>query len=204
MKNIIKSLLMIVAAVAIVGGATYSAYHKEGSVLGATFSNDDQMDLKIDQSISGDIYDWVNNFTVPAEYEIKNVRPGSSGEQILDIKNVGNVDARATIKLHVHADTPLYHSMNFTILFDADHDGTFETPIASANAPLTAWNNQTFELGQITSLVTTDGLPTGSRADQFTGKIASVKIMWSVPTEIGNEIMGSEVVIDTVFGLDSI
>ena len=188
---------MIMAVAAIAGGATYAAYHKEGSVLGATFSNSDNMALKIDQNPSGAVYDWVDSFSVPSNYYITNVRPGSHGEQILDIKNVGNVPGKATIKMTAQADTALYEDMNFAVSFSPNHDNNF---VNVWSGPLTAWNGNAVDLGAITSTATTDGL-SGS---QFSGQTASVKIDWSVPIEAGNEIMGSSVVIDTVFGLDSI
>ncbi len=198
--KILKSLMFIVAIAAIAGGATYAAYHKDGSVLGSTFSNTDSMALMIDQNASPTGYDWVNTINLAETNGFGNpfggnlnARPGSFGEQVLDIKNVGNVAANATIKFHVREDTPLYHNMNLTVSFDSNHDGTFNTAIASG--PLTAWNNSTHDLGQLSGDTENSSAP---------GKLASVKIEWSVPTEAGNDIMGSNVVVDTIFGLDQI
>lgn len=190
--KITKSLAIILAIVAIAGVGTYALYSDTATISNNTFSAD-SMNLKIDQNPDGDEnYVWSEGFENTVN-PYAHVKPGSIGHQVIDISNFGDVDGSATIKLHVVADTPLYHNMNFVVTFDANHDGDFETPVASG--PLTAWNNNVYPMGKIL----------GNLADGTSnGKIASVRIDWSVPSSAGNEIMGSNVVIDTVFGLNQI
>lgn len=196
MMKIVKSLSIIMAVVAVVAGGTYAAYHKEASLTGATYSAD-SMDIKIDTDARPDTYEWGSTLAAPnlfgSPLGSNKVKPGSTGEQIVDILRQGEVDGNATIKFHVAQDTPLYHNMDFVVKFDKNHDGSFETDVASG--PLTSWNNNVYSMGKIE----------GNQADGISyGKIASVKIMWSVPATAGNEIMGESVVIDAIFGLDQI
>lgn len=193
MGNILKSLVIVVAVAAVAGGATWSYFSDTAAITGNTFSTG-TLDLVIDSNPSSSVYTWSDGFANPVDPFAK-VQPGSTGSQILDIKNVGDVDGIATIKFDTTTWSALGDNLYFTVSYDANHDGTFETAVASGS--LAAWNHNTYTLGAITSSATTDGTPTA-----YLGKIASVKIDWSVPTSAGNNIQGKSVKIDTVLGLE--
>jgi len=147
----------------------------------------------IDSDPSPSVYNWSDGFTNPAN-PFADVKPGSTGEQIIDIKNIGGIDGNATIQLNrTSADNELANNLTFTIYFDGNHDGSFDA--TGISGTLNAFTG-TYTLGPITSLETSDGVT------PYLGKIASVKIVWSVPSSAGNEIAGKSVTVDAVFGLE--
>lgn len=181
MKTILKSTLMIIAASAIVGGATKAYFTDTATISGNTFSAG-TLDLKIDSNPSPSVATWENGFTNPYNPFAK-IKPGDKGEQIIDIKNEGNVDGNATIKLsRTSAWNELASKLTFTMLYDAENDGTFvETGVSGA-------------LDAFTGIYALGTLPAG--------RISSVKILWSVPTSAGNEIQGDSVTFNAVFGIE--
>lgn len=185
--------LAIIAVVGALGyGATQALFSDTATITSSTFSAA-SLDLKIDSDPSGSVYTWSDGFANPVNPFAK-VKPGSTGEQIIDIKNVGEINSNATIKL-TRTSTPwneLSSNLTFAIFFDGNHDGTFET---------------TGPTGTLDTLTDTYvlGLVEGNSIDGITdGKIASVKIEWSVPSSAGNDIQGDSVTIDTTFGLEQI
>jgi predicted ribosomally synthesized peptide with SipW-like signal peptide len=199
MKNIIKSLLVVVAVAAIAGGATYAYFTSTASITGNTFSAG-TMDILIDKNPVSDAYEWVNTFS-PTDPQLgalglKNLKPGDSNFQEIDLKNVGSVEGKATIKFDVNPATwsALADKLNFTVLFDNNNDRTYETTVATG--PLATWNHNTYDLGLFTGTTNSNG---GQQ-----GKMATVKIMWSVPTDAGNEIKGKSITFDTTFGLEQV
>jgi predicted ribosomally synthesized peptide with SipW-like signal peptide len=197
MKRIILSLAVIAVVAVVAVGATRAYFSDTVVASGNTFTSG-TLSLKVDNDPSGDVYNWVGSFSTPLN-PFNSIKPGDKGEQIVDIKKVGSVDGNATIKFDVTSPwNALPDNLNFVVTYDANHDGTFETPVASG--PLTAWNHNTYILGPITSSETTDG----TSGHTYTGKIASVKIVWSVPTTAGNNIQGQSIILDTTFGLNQV
>lgn len=183
---------MIAAVVAIAGGATYAWLSDTASVKGSTFSAE-SLDLLIDSNPAADEdYDWVETFESPADYT--NLLPGNFGEQVLDIKKVGDVDGKAKIKFAASGDWQLINQLNIKVSYDEDHDGLNWTVVAEG--PLSAWNNGQFRIMDDISGVNDE---VGGDADD---KLASVKIEWSIPGTAGNDIQGKTVNVDTIFGFD--
>jgi len=187
-------MAIIGLTVAGVAGATMAYYKSSASVLGSTFSAD-TMNLKIDSDPSSSVYSWSSGFPAPDGFPVgaKNIIPGSQGEQIIDLKNEGSVPGNATIQFDATAWSALGDNLNLAVYYDGNHDGTFETTVASGT--LAAWNHNTYNLGGMTGATDDVNNP---------GSLASVKIVWSVPASAGNNIQGTSVTVDTVFGLEQI
>jgi len=197
--KIIASLAIIAAVVVVAAGATYAAWHSEVKITGASYETS-SMDLMIDSNDSDAIYDWTKDgFAAPNPF-VKGLYPGSTDEQILDLKNVGGVPGALTIKLS-DATSPwnvLRDNLRFTVTFDGNRDGVFDDNATPLSGTLAEFHGKVFTLGPITSPVTTDG------STQFEGQNASVKIVWEVPFSAGDDIQGKSVSIDTEFGLNQI
>lgn len=189
MKKILLSLSLIAVVAVVAVTATRAYFSDTVTVSGNTFTSG-TLDLKVDSDPQGSVYAWQDSFTNTYN-PFSNIKPGDTGEQIVDIKNVGSIDGNATIKFDVtSAWNALPDNLYFKVYFDGNHDGIFDsTPIAEGY--LTAWNHNTYNLGQMT----------GAPESGTTGKVSSVKIVWSVPTSAGNNIQGTSIVLDTTFGL---
>ncbi|MDX9913057.1 MAG: hypothetical protein RBS77_00560 [Candidatus Moranbacteria bacterium] len=191
MMKIVKSLSMIAAVVAIAGGATYAWLSDIASVKGSTFSAE-SLDLLIDKDpLPNEDYDWVETFNSPAAYT--NLLPGNFGEQVLDIKKVGDVDGKAKIKFVASGDWQLINQLNIKVSYDKDH---YKTWVPVAEGPLSAWNNGQFRI--MDDILGANDEEGGDVDD----KLASVKIEWSIPGTAGNDIQGKTVNVDTIFGFD--
>lgn len=189
MKNIVKSLLIVVAVAAIAGGATWAYFSDNATITGNTFSAG-TMDLRIDRNPDSQTQDWSNGFTVPYTYlqqlGLTNVAPGGTGNQVIDIKNVGTVNGgNVTIKLQrTSAWSDLSGKLKLTVYFDDENDGFVgEAPVVTGT--LDEFNGNIYPIGALGS-----------------GQIASVNIVWEVPVSAGNEIQGDDVTFDTTFGLE--
>lgn len=192
MFKITKSLAIILAVVAIAGVGTYALYSDTETITGSTFSAD-PMYLKIDSDPSSSSYVWSDGFANTLNPFAK-VKPGSTGEQIIDIENVGDIRGNATFDLQRTSDwSNLADALNFHIYFDGNHDGNFDD--TGLNGTVDQFAGP-YTLGEI--------IGNSADTDVPDGKVASVKIKWSVPSSAGNEIMGDSVVINTVFGLNQI
>jgi len=208
-KKIIISLSVIAAVAAIVVGGTIAYFSDTATMSGNTFTAG-TMDIKIDQNVSGGEQDWVDSFDTTtwefmtangwdyagldafmAQSGLKDLYPGVTKKQIIDIMNVGTVDGVATIKFDIVPGSntldweALVDNLNFVVTYDNNNDGGFETAVDSGS--LSAWDGNTYDLG---------ALPVG--------QIASVKIVWSVPTSAGNEIQGAGIGVNTTFGLNQV
>jgi predicted ribosomally synthesized peptide with SipW-like signal peptide len=188
MKKIILSLALIGLTIGGVTAATVAYFSDTAAITGNTFSSG-TLDLKIDANPSGATYQWEDGFANSTPFA--NLFPGSHGEQIIDIKNVGTVAGSATIKFDATTWSALGDNLYFTVYYDGNHDGVFDSAIATGS--LAAWNHNTYVLGPIT------GTPDDGTG---TGTLASVKIAWDVPTSAVNNIQGQSVTIDAVFGLE--
>lgn len=183
-----KKILLSVGIIAIVAvgaiGVTRAYFSDTATVTGNTFTSG-TMDLKIDANPDSEVYQWENGFAnnYPA---FSNLKPGDIGHQVIDIKSDGTVGGMATIDINRTSGwSDLAGKLIFTVDFDANHDGVFETTTLSGAVDA---YTQAYDLGVITGA---DG-------------IASVRINWSVPTSAGNEIQGDSVVINGVFGLNQV
>lgn len=186
MKNIFKSLFLIIAVVAVTGGATYSYFSDTATVSGSTFSAG-TLDIKVDANPSSSVQQWEDSFAVPSDYFVKDLYPGfpTNGEQnwqIIDLKNVGTINGNATIKLNrTSAWNELASQLTFTVLYDEGNNGTFVS--TGVSGVLDAFTG-TYTIGALDA-----------------NSITSVKIVWTLPTSAGNNVQGDSVTFDAVFGL---
>jgi hypothetical protein len=181
MKKIILSLAIVGIVGAIAVGGTIAYFSDTATITGNTFTSG-TLDLQIDSDASSSNYAWSDGFSNPTPFS--NLYPGFTDEQIIDIWNAGSVDGYATIDLNRTSSwSDLAGVLNFRVYYDGNHDGTFED--TGLNGTVDQFTHA-YNLGAITS----------------ENKIASVKIVWLVPTSAGNGIQGDSVTIDAVFGLE--
>jgi len=181
MKKIILSLAIvgIVGAVAI--GGTIAYFSDTATVSGNTFTSG-TLNLQIDSNPLPSQADWSEGFANSTGFT--DLYPGYTSQQIIDIYNAGSIDGIATIDLNrTSAWSDLAGVLNFHIWYDDNNDGAWAD--TGLNGTVDQYT-EAYELGVFAN----------------SSKIASVKIVWSVPTTAGNEIQGDGVTIDAVFGLE--
>lgn len=181
MKKILLSLgvIAIVAVGAI--GATRAYFSDTATITGNTFTSG-TMDLKIDANPSSSIYQWEDGFAAPANM-FSNLYPGYTNEQIIDLQSAGSINGSVTFDINRTSTwSDLAGALNFHVYFSPKHDGVWVD--TGLNGTVDAFTGP-YTLGAITS----------------TDNMASVKIVWTVPTSAGNEIQGDAVTINALFGL---
>jgi hypothetical protein len=206
MMKIFKSLAIITAVVAIAGGGTYAWQLQQETISGITYSAG-SMDLKIDSNTSSSQQSWVDGFNTNGGMDKNGLKPGSFGEQIIDIKSEGDVNATASVRIDTTfnrentlltpevevgdtyidniLDGELAQNMMVKISFDAGNTGTFVEKYNYTVAQYEA-NPSLLALGAITNA---EG-------------IASVKLEWSIPSDASNNIMTDQIGLAVVFGLE--
>jgi|ERR1035437_941965 predicted ribosomally synthesized peptide with SipW-like signal peptide len=188
MKKILFSLAVIAVVAVGTFGATRAYFSSTATISGNTFTSG-TMALKIDANPDPSIYQWEPGFPAPANM-FSNLKPGDTGSQIIDLKNEGSIDGNTTLQLNLASSwNALMDNLVFTVSYDANHDGTW---VHVTTGTLAQFNGNTYTLGAITGA--NDG-------PAPIGKLASVKIEWSVPTTAGNDIQGLSVTLNAVFGL---
>lgn len=202
MKNIIKSLLIVVAVAAVAGGATWAYYHDSATVAGNTFSAG-SMDLRIDSDPDGEDFYWSNGFT--SNYTISGLYPGypfnpgygadqEHNWQVIDIRNIGVVDGFVYFDINRTTDfNDLSSNLKFNVYYD-EHNIS-----ESATWTQKIWGKT------ISELITSEPIQLGRLTADGTGaaeNIASVKIEWFVNPNAGNEIQGDSARLDVVFNLE--
>jgi len=181
MKKIILSLAIIgVVSIGAIG-ATRAYFSDTATISGNTFTSG-TLDLQIDSDPSPTLQDWSDGFTAPANY-FSNLYPGFTAQQIIDIKSAGTIGGMATLDLNrTSAWNELAGVLNFHVFFDANNTGNWVD--TGLNGTVDQYT-QAYNLGLIGS-----------------SNIASVKIVWTVPTTAGNEIQSDSITINAVFGLN--
>ncbi len=208
MKNIIKSLIVVVAVAAVAGGATYAYFSDTATMSGVTFSTG-TMDLKIDDNIASGTQHWVDGFDIfddgfkmengfmgtndrasfakfLASSGLENLAPGEEHEQIIDIKNVGTINGEATIKFDATPSNTLMAQYLYLTVFyklETQNENSF-TQIASG--PLSAWDG-TYDLGALNA-----------------NKVGNVKIVWKISPEANQGMQGQNINLKTTFGLNQV
>jgi hypothetical protein len=212
MIKIVKSLAIIVAVVAVAGGATYAWQQQTETISGITYSAGSQ-DLKIDKDASSGGAHWVDGFDVGTVFD-KTVKPGSSGEQIIDIKNVSDASGKASVRLDLRFNKEngvlspevaagdgttdndwsgeLAQNMRVKISYKKGNEGSWTEKY---DYTLAAYyeNKNMLELGNIDF---------GTAEDDNTDGIGNVKLEWYVPSDASNMIMTDSVGINVIFGLE--
>ncbi len=207
--KIIASLAIIAVVGAGAIGATRAYFSDSATISGTTFSAG-TVNIQIDKDprssaeawsdgfdLSSDEYkNWINDNigagaydTLISQMALTNLKPGDTKEQIIDIKNVGSIDGNATIDLNrTSAWSDLAGKMTFNVTYDNDADGVFDDGtygVTGLNGTVDQFVSIPYVLGALGN-----------------GNIASVKIVWSVPTTAENEIQGDSVTVSAVFGLE--
>jgi predicted ribosomally synthesized peptide with SipW-like signal peptide len=193
MKKIILSLTLIGLTIGGVTAATVAYFTDTATLSGTTFSTS-TMDLAIDSNPAPDAWNWVDNFA--SGTTISGLYPGYPNKaehnwQVLDLKNIGTVDGNLTLQLNATSWSALGDNLVFTVSYDSANNGTF-VPVTTGTLAQFAGN--TYTLGGFSGVTNSNG--------GQDGKMASVKIEWSVPGSAGNDIQGKSVTIDAVFGLE--
>lgn len=145
-SKIALSGLSILAALAIVGGATYAAFSSAASNTGNTFG-------------AGSLTLKINGFggsTSTPIFSVSNAAPGSSsGPLLLNLSNTGTVNGSTTkltgIDVTPSGDPPnLGGKLTLTLYNDVDDNGTLtgpDTVIGSAHLTDPAWTNLSLGFG---------------------------------------------------------
>lgn len=210
---------MIVAVAAVAGGATYAWVLQTKTVSGVTFSAGSS-NLKVDSNPTASVQVWSDGFALtPTENAFlfgKLLAPGAAGgSQIIDIKNVGEIDGTASIRLVLTSnkentllapeskvgdtadpnnsdwDGELAYALKVKISYDPENDGSFvDTGLDYTLAEYNA-NPAQLTLGAI-----------GHGTDSDSNGIASVKVEWYIPAGVGNNIMSDSVGVNAIFGLE--
>jgi predicted ribosomally synthesized peptide with SipW-like signal peptide len=174
MKNIIKSLLIIVAVAAVAGGVTYSYFFDEETSTGNTFTAG-TLDLEL-----------TNGETSNAPFVIGNVVPGWEKVITYTVKNAGSVDGKLSLASADVTNTDSTGTGEFVgggahlgenIHIDIDTDG-----------------NGTYDLLDFSTLA--DQSYSGSPAfttDLNAGITKTIHVRLYVPIEVKNEIQGDSV-----------
>ncbi len=195
MTKIIKSLTFVLAVAAATGGATYAMLTGAASITGITFSSA-SLNLLVDSDPHPDVFSWVSTFSYPGTFT--NLKPGDTGSQIIDIKNTGTIDGKATLHFHITGGSDngtagpvgnLPENLRISAYFDPTDTRTFPiTPDQSWT--LKEWDANPDQLPLGTGLLGPD-------------KIGQVKLVWEISPSAGNEINNDSITFDSMFGLNS-
>jgi len=191
MKKIFLSLAMIAVVATVAVGATRAYFSDTETISGNTFTSG-SMALKIDSNAASNEYTWSGGFTGGT---FTNMNPGATGEQIIDVMNVGGINGNATFDINRTSNwSDLAGALVFHVYFKSNHNNTdwVDTElVGNADAFVGPYT-----LGQFTGA-----------AEELTGQngqVASIKIVWSVPTSAGNEIQGDSETVNAVFGVEQV
>ena len=195
---IFRSLFVIAAVAAIAGAGTYSLWNSQASITGNTFSAG-TMDIKIDSNLSSSGFTWVSTFENTLA-KFSNLYPGFTSEPMdIDIRNIGTIDGKVTFDISRTAGVnELSDNLRFNVYYDehlSQEAGTFGTPIikGATLSQILTWDP--ILLGDLAAA------PDGSTTPDGT-KIATVRIVWYVPTSAGNNIQGDSVTLNMIVGLN--
>jgi len=142
MKNIIKSLVVVVAVAAVASVATYAVWHSSASVTKNTFSVGNAA-----LQISKDKSDWGSSFAGTGFF---NLYPGWSNSYNIYLKNASSSAITLRVFPNVHyieGDGELFDNIYLQFLYE---DGT---PVnGCSNVPLRWWYDHpdNFPIGDIT------------------------------------------------------
>jgi hypothetical protein len=213
MIKIVKSLAIILGVVAIAGGGTYAWQQQTGTVSGVTFSAGSQ-DLKIDDNLASGAQHWVDNFAAPTGFHLSNLTPGYQDSVIVNVKNEGDVNGTASIRLNLTAnaengvispeieagdntangnmDGDLAQNIRVKISYKQEGESTF----------VEKYDYTLAEYGANPSLLSLGAIAHGVVSDTDQAGVGNVKLEWSIPTNASNRIMTDSVGVDVVFGLE--
>ena len=217
MRKQIGGLFAIVIFMVMTLSASYAYFTETETSADNTFIAG-TMDLQIYNPWTAS---WVDDPNVPSitvldatypdavyEMEAANVKPGDVGKIQFNVKNAGNVDGVADIHFHVtsslengyeepepvdDADGDLCENMKITVWYGPEDDGDsgWQDPVGGED--IIYINDQ--YLSDIDCIDYTLGaLPAGA--------VRTIHITVTVPTTVGNVIMGDSCTVDVDFSLD--
>ena len=211
MTKIIKSLAIIAFVAAVAIGGTYAWLQQTETISSITYSTA-SLDLKIDSYPDPAKKSWVDSFDTQGAFNKTGLKPGLSGEQIIDIQSLGDIGTKASIRLSLTSnaengvigpetaagDTPdngqwdgeLAQNIRVKISYDGNNDGGFDSPAYDYTLAEYHANPNQLLLGEVTG------------PDTTTSRIASVKLEWSIPADADNKIMTDSAGINVIFGLE--
>ena len=181
-KKILVSMMVIGLVAAFAGAGLYAYFSDTETSTGNTFQAG-TLDLKVDGN---------DDPNVPVYFNVSNVKPGDSGSVDIVLSNVGSIDGVAYL--------------NFTNVID-DPGETPEPEPTPDNGELSEnlyikifVDGEEVAEGYLSELAgTAIWLGTIEAGGSLT-----VTIEWSIPEDVGNEIMGDIVTFNIVFGLKQV
>jgi predicted ribosomally synthesized peptide with SipW-like signal peptide len=178
-KKILVSVMVIGLVAALAGAGLYAYFNDTETSSNNTFSAG-TLDLKVDGKDN----------TLGAYFSVSDVKPGDSGSKGIVLSNSGTLAGKAYI--------------NFTNVVDSP--GTNPEPEPTPDNGELSQNLYIKVL--VDSTVKAEGYLSGINSTSYLlGTIAgggslTVTIEWSIPSGVGNEIMGDSVTFDIEFSLE--
>ncbi|MEM0095696.1 MAG: TasA family protein [Candidatus Bathyarchaeia archaeon] len=177
-KKILASIVVVGMLAFAIGWGTYSLFSDTETSSGNTFTAG-TLDLKVDGK----------DDPLGAYFTVSNVKPGDSGSKDIVLSNAGTLDGRAYI-----------HFKNVV-----DDKGTTPEPEPTPDEGELSKNLKIKVLVGTTTIVE-DFLFNIKSTSYLLGTIAgggslTVTIEWSIPSDVGNVIMGDTVTFDIEFSL---
>jgi predicted ribosomally synthesized peptide with SipW-like signal peptide len=184
-KKILASIVVIGILALAIGWGTYSLFFDTETSKGNKFTAG-TLDLKVwNETLSA----WVDEPDVP-HFEIAGVEPGDFGSYLFKLKNSGNLNGTAKIHIKdVYNDGGEYAEpegstndgdLGGAVYVTVKYDGT-----VVVTGTLNDLNSKIYTLGALNA-----------------GQNKTVTILWWIPQEVGNSIMGDIVKFNIEFLLD--
>jgi len=189
-KKVLASIFIIGLLAFGLGYGTYSYFSDTETSTGNTFTAG-TLDLKVDGADN----------PLPTYFTVSNVKPSDSGSVVIALSNAGSIDGTAKIHIkdvtNTEGENPepetdktepgdLGGVLLMRIQYDANNDGDYD----DAGETII-----TDEINDLNCVLYTLG-PLGAGASR------NLKISWSVPTTVGNAIMGDIVTFNIEFSLE--
>jgi predicted ribosomally synthesized peptide with SipW-like signal peptide len=194
-RKTLISILMIAAALAMIGGGTFAAFSDTETSVGNTFTAG-SLDLKVQNSGGA----WVDDPSVEsinAAYNelVSNLKPGDSGTITIPVKNAGSLPGTATFTIADVVDagnaTPEPEAA-----FDPDNGEL------SANIDVVVMYNGAAVAGGSGKLLDLEGDLLTAPAPLAAAGEAAWSIQLSIASGVGNVIMADTAVCSVDFGLN--
>jgi predicted ribosomally synthesized peptide with SipW-like signal peptide len=182
-KKILAGIVVVGILALAIGWGTYSLFFDTETSKGNKFTAG-TLDLKVWNGTA-----WVDEPNVP-HFEIAGVEPGDFGSYLFKLKNSGNLDGLAKIHIkdvsndggeYAEPEGPTNDGdLGGAVYVTIKYDGT-----AVVTGTLNDLNSKVYTLGALNS-----------------GQEKTVTILWWIPPEVGNSIMGDIVTFNIEFLLD--
>jgi predicted ribosomally synthesized peptide with SipW-like signal peptide len=191
-KKVLASVFIISMLAFSLGYGTYSYFSDTETSSGNKFTAG-TLNLKVDGQDDGG--------TVPVYFAVDNVKPGDGGSQVISLSNTGTLNGTAKIHIKNVVNTEglnpepetdkedpgdLGAVLLIKIQYDANNDGDYldEGETIVTDVAINTLNCTLNTLGSLGA-----------------GTSRNLKISWSVPGTVGNDIMGDIVTFDIEFSL---